>query len=137
MEAIWLKHYPPGIPAEVDVHQFASLRDMLLRSCQRFGELPAYSNMGSSMTYAELDRSSRDFAAYLQRTLGLRKGDRVAIFDYGTSPLSYLAASSFTPYLDRGAADLLGCLPVCNDGVANMSPRAVEITVLREPARVT
>jgi long-chain acyl-CoA synthetase len=79
MEAIWLKHYPPGIPAEVDVHQFASLRDMLLRSCQRFGELPAHSNMGSSMTYAELDRSSRDFAAYLQRTLGLRKGDRVAI----------------------------------------------------------
>ncbi len=79
MEAIWLKHYPPTIPAEVDVHQFASLRDMLLRSCQRFGELPAYSNMGSSMTYAELDRSSRDFAAYLQRTLGLRKGDRVAI----------------------------------------------------------
>ena len=79
MEAIWLKHYPPGIPAEVDVHEFASLRDMLLRSCQRFGELPAYSNMGSSMTYAELDRSSRDFAAYLQRTLGLRKGDRVAI----------------------------------------------------------
>lgn len=79
MEAIWLKHYPPGIPTEVDVHQFASLRDMLLHSRQRFGELPAYSNMGSSMTYAELDRSSRDFAAYLQRTLGLRKGDRVAI----------------------------------------------------------
>ncbi len=79
MEPLWLKHYPPGIPAEVDVHEFASLRDMLLRSCQRFGELPAYSNMGTSMPYAELDRSSRDFAAYLQRTLGLRKGDRVAI----------------------------------------------------------
>ncbi len=79
MEALWLKHYPPGVPAEVDVLEFASLRDMLLRSCQRFGELPAYSNMGTSMTYAELDRSSHDFAAYLQRTLGLRKGDRVAI----------------------------------------------------------
>ena len=79
MEAIWLKHYPPGIPAEVDVQEFASLRDMLLRSCQRFGDLPAYSNMGSSMTYAGLDRSSRDFAAYLQTTLGLRRGDRVAI----------------------------------------------------------
>ena len=79
MEAIWLKHYPPGVPAEVDVHEFASLGDMLRRSGQRFGDSPAYSNMGSSMTYAELDRSSRDFAAYLQRTLGLRKGDRVAI----------------------------------------------------------
>ena len=79
MERIWLRHYPPGIPAEIDLHEFASLRDVLLRSCQRFGELPAYSNMGASITYAELDRSSRDFAAYLQKSLGLRKGDRVAI----------------------------------------------------------
>ncbi len=41
MEAIWLKGYPPGIPAEIDVFEFTSLRDMLLRSCQRFGKLPA------------------------------------------------------------------------------------------------
>ena len=81
--------------------------------------------------YLALDRA--DLRGYVQilkhcwSLVGLRKGDRVAIFDYGTSPLSYLAASSFTPYLDRGAADLLGCLPVCNDGVANMSPRAIEI----------
>jgi long-chain acyl-CoA synthetase len=79
MERIWLSHYPPGVPAEVDVHEFASLKDMLLRSCQRFGELPAYSNMGASMTYAEVDRASRNFAAYLQKSLGLHKGDRVAI----------------------------------------------------------
>ena len=79
MERIWLSHYPPGVPAEVNVHEFASLKDVLLRSCQRFGALPAYSNMGASMTYAELDRSSRNFAAYLQKTLGLHKGDRVAI----------------------------------------------------------
>ncbi len=79
MERIWLSHYPPGIPAEVDVHEFASLKDVLLRSCQRFGALPAYSNMGASITYAELERSSRDFAAYLQKSLGLHKGDRVAI----------------------------------------------------------
>lgn len=79
MERIWLSHYPPGIPAEVNVHEFSSLRDVLLRSCQRFGDLPAYSNMGASMTYAELDRGSRNFAAYLQKSLGLHKGDRVAI----------------------------------------------------------
>lgn len=79
MERIWLSHYPPGIPAEVNVHEFSSLRDVLLRSCQRFGDLPAYSNMGASMTYAELDRASRNFAAYLQKSLGLHKGDRVAI----------------------------------------------------------
>ena len=79
MEKIWLKNYPPGIAAEVDVHEFASLRDVLRRSCERFAELPAYSNMGASMTYAELDQHSRDFAAYLQNTLGLNKGERVAI----------------------------------------------------------
>jgi len=79
MERIWLSHYPPGIPAEVDVQEFASLKDVLLRSSQRFGELPAYSNMGASITYAQLEQSSRDFAAYLQKSLGLHKGDRVAL----------------------------------------------------------
>src|SRR5271157_3128626 len=79
VERIWLSHYPPGIPAEINVHEFASLRDLLLRSCHRFGALPAFSNMGGSMSYAELERSSRNFAAYLQKSLGLRKGDRVAI----------------------------------------------------------
>lgn len=65
--------------------------------------------------------------------LGLESGDRVAIFDYGPSPISYLASSVFTPYLSRGAADILGCLPVCNDGVANLTPRAVEILKFVRP----
>ena len=79
MEKIWLKNYPNGIPADVNVQEFASIKEVLKRSCERFGGLPAYSNMGVSMTYAELDQHSRDFAAYLQNTLGLHKGDRVAI----------------------------------------------------------
>lgn len=79
MEKIWLNHYPQGIPAEVDIHEFASLKDVLKRSCERFADLPAYSNMGASLTYAELDQYSRDFAAYLQNALGLHKGDRVAL----------------------------------------------------------
>src|ERR1035437_7902494 len=79
MERIWLKHYPPGIGAEVDMHEFASLNEVLRRSCERFADLPAFSNMGASMTYAELDQHSRDFDAYLQQTLGLSKGDRVAL----------------------------------------------------------
>ena len=79
MDKVWLKNYPPGVPAQVDVRVFDSLRDVLEHSCQRFSELPAFSNMGASMTYAELDRASRAFGAYLQQSLGLRKGDRVAI----------------------------------------------------------
>jgi long-chain acyl-CoA synthetase len=79
MERTWLRHYPAGVPAEIDVHEFASIKDVLQRSCQRFGELPAYSNRGASITYDELDRASRAFAAYLQQSLGLHKGDRVAL----------------------------------------------------------
>ncbi len=79
MEKIWLRHYPPGIPAEVDVKEFASLREVLRQSCDRFADLTAYSNMGASISYAQLDQQSRDFAAYLQNTLELAKGDRVAI----------------------------------------------------------
>jgi hypothetical protein len=78
----------------------------------------------------------RGYAEALRRcwsVLGLGKGDSVAIFDFGTSPISYLASSGFTPYLGNGAADALGCLPICNDGVANMSPRAVEILKFVRP----
>ena len=79
MDKVWLQHYPTGIPAEVDLDQFTSLKDVLERSCRRFATLPAYSNMGKSISYAELDASSRDFATYLQQTLGLSRGERVAI----------------------------------------------------------
>jgi len=78
MEKIWLKEYPPGVPAEVDLSEFASLKDILEKSCQRFADLPAYSNMGVTLRYREVDRLSRDFGAYLQG-LGLGKGERVAI----------------------------------------------------------
>ncbi len=84
-----------------------------------------------SALYLPLDRGAlRDYAEALRRCwtlLGLKKGDAVAIFDYGTSPVSYLASSAFTPYLKQGAAEALSCLPVCNDGIASMSQRAVEI----------
>ena len=79
MEKIWLKEYPEGVPAEVDIHQYSSLRDIFEKSCARFRQLPAYSNMSVSMSYGELDGLSRDFAAYLQNELGLGKGERVAI----------------------------------------------------------
>ncbi|MDK9702778.1 MAG: AMP-binding protein [Sulfuritalea sp.] len=79
MEKIWLKEYPEGIAAEVDIHEYSSLRDIFEKSCRKFSHLPAYGNMSVSMSYGELDALSRDFAAYLQNELGLVKGDRVAI----------------------------------------------------------
>jgi long-chain acyl-CoA synthetase len=79
MEKIWTQAYPEGIPTEIDVRKYASLKDILERSCQRFGSLPAFSNMGTTLTYSELDRKSRAFAAYLQTGVHLERGDRVAL----------------------------------------------------------
>ncbi len=78
MEKIWLKGYPEGVPAEIDLAEFSSLKDILEKSCQRFNDLPAYSNLGTVLSYGAIDRLSRDFAAFLQG-VGLSKGDRVAI----------------------------------------------------------
>jgi len=78
VEKIWLKEYPVGVPPEIDLNEFASLKDILEKSCQRFADLPAYSNMGVTLRYRDIDRLSRDFGAWLQAR-GLGKGDRVAI----------------------------------------------------------
>ena len=78
-EKHWLESYPPGIPREIDVTAFTSLKDILTQSCKRFAALPAFSNLGATLSYAELDRLSGAFAAFLQRGLGLKKGARVAI----------------------------------------------------------
>jgi long-chain acyl-CoA synthetase len=79
MQANWLQHYPPGVPAEIDLNAFDSVADVLQRSCERFADLPAYSNMGTAISYAELDRASRNFAAWLQKATTLKRGDRVAL----------------------------------------------------------
>jgi long-chain acyl-CoA synthetase len=79
MEKVWLKSYPPGIPAEVDVHQYASIRDIYSQSCARFSGRPAFTCMGATLTYADLESRSRAFGAWLQRSAGLARGARVAI----------------------------------------------------------
>jgi long-chain acyl-CoA synthetase len=78
MERIWLKSYPEGIPTEIDPKAFASIKDVLAQSCERFAARPAFTCMDKSLTFAEVDRLSRQFAAYLQ-SLGLKQGDRVAV----------------------------------------------------------
>ena len=78
MERIWLDHYPPGVPADIDTTPYTSLLTVLDDSCRRFAERPAYTSLGTTITYAQLDRLSRDFAAWLQ-SRGIRQGDRVAL----------------------------------------------------------
>ncbi len=79
MEKIWLKSYPEGVPAEIDVDQFRSIGDMFMQSCQQFGERVAYTNMGKGISFSELETLSAAFGAYLQGELKLPKGTRVAI----------------------------------------------------------
>ncbi len=79
MHKIWLNSYPAAVQSEIDPNEYASLNELLARTCRRFPDRPAYRNMGTTITYAQLDRRSRDFAAWLQSLPGLPKGSRVAI----------------------------------------------------------
>ncbi len=79
MEKIWLKSYPPGMPEECPPPPFRSVRDLFEQSFEKYPDNAAYSNMGTTLSYAELDRLSMRFACYLQSTLGLTRGERVAI----------------------------------------------------------
>jgi len=78
MDKIWLKSYPEGVPAEIDETQYESLVHLLEESFRKFAARNAYVCMDKFMTYGELDRLSRQFAAWLQDR-GLARGARVAI----------------------------------------------------------
>ena len=79
MKKIWLESYPDGVPEEIPTPPFKSVRDMLESSMAEFADRPAFTNMGTTLTYRDLDLLSTQFACYLQQTLGLIKGERVAI----------------------------------------------------------
>jgi long-chain acyl-CoA synthetase len=75
----WLAHYPPGVPAEIDLDEFPSIVSVLERAIDRYRDRPAFSNLGKQISYADVDRLSGYLAAYLLGELKLGKGDRVAI----------------------------------------------------------
>ena len=79
MERVWLQNYPRGVPADIDPEQYASLRDLIEEAFGRYGHLPAFSNLGATLTYAQLDELSRAFARWLQQHSGLVPGDRLAL----------------------------------------------------------
>jgi long-chain acyl-CoA synthetase len=78
MEKIWLKHYPPGVPPEIDYRQYRSIGDLFEKSTEKYRGRPAYTNMGKTISFGDLDRLSRDFGAWLQGK-GLARGTRVAV----------------------------------------------------------
>jgi len=79
MNRIWLKSYPPGVPADIDPSQLGSLKELIEKSCATHASSEAFVQMGRALTYAELETLSRNFGAWLQKAAGMRQGDRLAI----------------------------------------------------------
>ena len=79
LERPWLDNYPSGVPATIDVDEYASIVAVLDRATADYRDRPAFSNFGKALTFADIDRLSKQFAAYLLGELKLKKGDRVAI----------------------------------------------------------
>jgi long-chain acyl-CoA synthetase len=79
MDKIWLKSYPAGVPADIDASQYSSLKQLAEQSFAQYADRTAFIQMDVKMSFAELDRQSRAFAAWLQQVAGLDKGKRVAI----------------------------------------------------------
>ena len=78
MEKIWLKSYPAGVPAEIDINEYQSVAQVFEEAVTKFGPRSAYYCMGASITFNELDTLSAAFGAWLQGK-GVQKGDRVAV----------------------------------------------------------
>lgn len=75
----WFRIYPEAVSTRIDPIAEASLSDMVARAAQAFGDRVAFSNLGGELTFSDVDDLATRFAAYLQRDLGLRKGDRIVL----------------------------------------------------------
>jgi long-chain acyl-CoA synthetase len=79
VEKIWLKNYPDDVPAEINPEEYPSLKHLFEEAFRRHAPKPAFTNLGRTLSYAEMDELSRRFGAWLQKEAGLKKGDRIAI----------------------------------------------------------
>ncbi|HEX3912251.1 MAG TPA: AMP-binding protein [Steroidobacteraceae bacterium] len=79
MDRNWLNSYPPGVPADIDPDAYPSLKEVIEEAFAAFRPLPAFTNMGATLTFAQLDELSRAFGAWLSQKSGLGRGDRVAL----------------------------------------------------------
>ena len=75
----WFTKYPSGTPHEIGPLEYQSLVDLFKASSRKFKDRIAFENMGARLTFHEVDVLSTAFAAYLQKEMGMKKGDRIAI----------------------------------------------------------
>ena len=79
MDRPWLNSYPQGVNADIDINKYNSVVEIFDSSVKDYASRPAFSNFGKTLSYTEFEQATTCLAAYLQKTLGLQKGDRVAI----------------------------------------------------------
>jgi len=94
MEKVWLKSYPPGMPETIDVNAYQSVAEVFDQAIDKFGDNPAFTNLGTTLSYKDMDRLTGQLASYLQSLPDMRKGDRVAIMmpNVLQNPISIFAA---------------------------------------------
>lgn len=79
MDKIWLKSYPPGMPETIDVDAYRSVSEVFEQAAKKYSDSPAFTNLGTTLSYADMDRLTSQMASYLQQLPNMRKGDRVAV----------------------------------------------------------
>lgn len=79
MEKVWLKNYPKEVPHEIDLTSVSSIKSLIEERLKMFAGKNAYSCMGKTLSFSDIDTQSKAFACYLTEKLGLKKGDRIAI----------------------------------------------------------
>ncbi|MET0962187.1 MAG: AMP-binding protein [Noviherbaspirillum sp.] len=145
MERIWLRSYPPGVPAEISVDPSDSLPALLARVCEHHALRPAFTNQGATISYDDLDTLSLAFAAYLQKVAGLKKGERVAIMlpnllQYPVALFGVLRAGCVVvntnplytaPELERQLADCGASALVVLDNFAHTAEQVLSRTRVR------
>ena len=107
-------------------HDIAYPPDVLIQVAR---DLPVY----WALAARDLNALSTVLAAAWTR-LGITAGRRVALYDYATSPMVVYASRAYVPHLAAGAADILGCLPICNDGLPDLADRCIHILEYVQPS---
>ncbi len=79
MDKPWLNSYQEGVPAEIDIHEYSSVVDIFTEATKTYADNPSFTNFGKTMSYAELDKYTKQFASWIVHEGGLKKGDRIAI----------------------------------------------------------
>jgi long-chain acyl-CoA synthetase len=79
MDKVWLKSYPPGVPEFIDVDAYQSVAEVFEQSVEKYGPRPAFTNLGTTLSYSDIDSLTTQLGAYLQNLPNMRKGDRIAI----------------------------------------------------------